>query len=154
MQRWKKSMWPLILFFRLENAAWWEMTDFLKVIYHSTLNRKHLTLSHMVDVKINWEYTWTCVLNHKATESKRYWFCPFPLNHTAVATVVQERRESICWGMCVVRAAWKHPSQSERTHLGRQLWFPGRHSVWQGVEAGEGERWKVKWEGMTNQRWK
>ena len=33
------------------------MTDFLKVVYHSTLNRKHLTLSHMVDVKINWEYT-------------------------------------------------------------------------------------------------
>lgn len=43
----------IYLIFEVEKWSWGEMSDFVKVIHHRTINRKHLNLSHIVDVKIN-----------------------------------------------------------------------------------------------------
>ena len=76
------------------------MSVFLKVIYHRTLNRKHLTLSHGVDVKNQLRIYMNSFfyLATKQQTVKGIAFVLSPKNHTAVTTVVQDYRESTFWG--------------------------------------------------------
>lgn len=75
----RKSLWPCVSFSggKMEGSERW-MTFSRSQTTGPFLDRKHLTLPHRVDVKINWEYTrMYFFLTAKHQTVKRHCFCPF-----------------------------------------------------------------------------
>lgn len=145
-------MWPFTLFSRCKNGAWRQMTDSLKVIYHRTLDRKHLTLSHgRCEKSIKNIHECFFFFQPQSTRQWKILLLFFPKKphcccHSGPGTKKEHFLGDVSH-LCGMKASFP-----EREHILMQRalvsWkaFP----VWQGVEVGEGERRGVKWEGVIN----